>query len=261
MFELRQMEAAGLNSKGTREHLSFVLFFQNTEFTLSTVGQTMETEDEELVFDKRALRMPNSVSSYQIFIPGVRFTGQWLLTYMKKVTRIEHVFSSLIAFLTRFKVGSNTPSTPMICCCTPLGLCMMLPVQKLLVPLFWSEIGTTKVKKDLLSFVHTVTAAVGGEEQSQNWSVRVADASAMNAAMQKALHDRLLATSRPYPSIYPPPKPEGMKQNALSLPQAPSNETEAKARDETVSKIQRERAEKLRKVSSCYSVLILLFYI
>lgn len=129
----------------------------------------------------------------------------------------------------------------------------MLPVQKLLVPLFWNEVGDWRAKKDMFSFAHTV---VESEDEStvQHWNIRVHDAAALQHAVEAALSDRISVQSRPFPSLYPPPRPVGSK-SAMAMPVAPTTEAEAKERDENVSKIQRERAERLRKVIGRLSFL------
>lgn len=49
------------------------------ETAIGSSPRSKDAEDETLVFDERALRVANSVSSYHVFIPGMRFLGQWSL--------------------------------------------------------------------------------------------------------------------------------------------------------------------------------------
>jgi hypothetical protein len=85
---------AGANSKISQYVVEAVIVFVDTlvlrwqrmeferqqqETAIGSARPSIDINDEVLVFDERALRLPNSVSSYSVFIPGARFAGQWAL--------------------------------------------------------------------------------------------------------------------------------------------------------------------------------------
>jgi hypothetical protein len=147
---------------------------------LTAMNMKLETE-ESLLFDKRALRLENSVSSYQIFIPGIRYIGRWVLS-LKKSRPSDH-------------------TTPCLCAVAPMGLVVLLPTQRLMVPLFWREISECKSKKERLVFIHTYKMPVAGKEVVDYWTFIMPRAQQFERAMLSMVESAATFQSKPLPKM------------------------------------------------------------
>ncbi len=181
---------------------------------------------ETLLMDKRIVRDITCVSSDVIFITGTRFVCQWVSSHARKV-------------------DDHTPSAPAVCCVSPNGLLVLLPVQRLLVPLLWHELSGVAAKKDLLWVVQTPPSS-----SALTWWLRVVANAGSAAAMEAALkHEVGRAKSahpvKAWPNSYPPPRAIGTTSTDLALPTPPQSASEAARREATLEALYEMRAHEL----------------
>lgn len=186
-------------------------------------------EQESLLMDKRVARNITCVSSDEVFVGGTRFVCQW------------------VASLAR-KVDDHSPSLPAVCCVSPTGLLVMLPVQRLLVPLLWKEVSGLAAKKELVSFTHSLAT-----DTPQIWWLRVPSSAGGTVAFEAALKSELnrgkgAQLGQPWPNSYPPPRPPGALATDLTLPSPPTNAAEAATRRSTLEALYEMRG---REQATC----------
>lgn len=192
------------------------------------LSQVKLESEESLVYDRRARRLENSVSAYQIFIPGKRYVGKWMLALKKG--------------------AASDATTPMLCCVTPGGLVLLLPALRLIVPLYWREIGDCRAKKERVTFVHSYTLPDNGKHVVDHWTFVMPRGAVLERAMVDMQEKSTAFASKPLPKMYPPRPPTAAAKpsQALVMPMAPATQEEAAVVDRSVDSLQQARAQENR---------------
>ena len=187
-------------------------------------------DSETLICDKRAKnRYPDGVSVQSRTIWGTRFVATWKIQLKG--------FKSAALLKTEVHV-------PVLVIPSDYGLCMLLPQQKAIMPLYWREVPSFGSKKKVFSIRHqapALKAVVYVFEFSD-----VGAATALKDAVQMVLGSQEQRSLSPFPKLYPPMK--NFSANHLKVPltaeETAEVETKTKSLAESRLRILKQQAVK-----------------
>lgn len=181
-------------------------------------------DSETLILDKRANRFKQGIATESRIIGGSRFPVSWKI----RLKGLKNVMS----------VTQTDLLVPALLIPGDFGLILLLPQQKVLLPIYWQEIPSFGSKKTVFSLKHKI------RQTEQLFVFESSGADALEKAVQAQLANARSPNKRPFPKLYPPTKNFSAAQLAVPLT---SEETHA---IETQSKSLAEKRYQLLKGQS-----------
>ena len=166
-------------------------------------------DSETLICDKRAFRYEAGVSAQSRTISGIRFPVMWRIR-LKGLKQALSMTSSDIVLSCVLIPGS-------------MGIALLLPVQNILLPIYFREIPTFGSKKSIFSIRHQI------RKDSQQLFIfeSIGEGSMIEKAMREQLEKQ---ASDPFPRLYPPMKNFSAAHLAVPLTEEETKQIEAQTK-------------------------------